>query len=387
MQSLIFLFFTATALGNSPLVIVLMVKNEALVIKETLQPFVDGGASQFLIFDTGSTDNTQETAKEFFKDHNLSEAYVVEEPFIDFATSRNRALDVAEILFPEATFMLMPDAEWYIHGVEDLLSFCNEHIDDINDSYGLFIKNPAISFITVRLIRCKTGVRFAGVVHEAINRGNLKNVPESSYFEWRPSAKGMEKSRERWKRDRDLLLKEHLKNPSDPRTLFYLAQTYQCLDDLTNAYLYYEKRSKVQGWDEENFITLVRLGDVAQNIAKSENKDFYPIALDHYLEAFNLRPHRVEPLIKIAEYYLLQDKMHLAFLFAQYACKTPYPEKDSLFIEKYNYEFNRHEILSRCAWYIGEYEIGELAAHEALKYNPSLPYLHKNLQFYIDRKK
>jgi len=48
------------------LVVVLMVKNEALVIKETLQPFVDGGVTDFLIFDTGSTDGTQKVAQEFY---------------------------------------------------------------------------------------------------------------------------------------------------------------------------------------------------------------------------------------------------------------------------------------------------------------------------------
>ena len=39
-----------------------MVKNEAHVIEETLQPFVDAGIDHFLVFDTGSEDKTVDIA-------------------------------------------------------------------------------------------------------------------------------------------------------------------------------------------------------------------------------------------------------------------------------------------------------------------------------------
>src|SRR5262245_29513686 len=105
------------------LVTVIMVKNEAGSLEATLQPMVDGGIQHFVVFDTGSTDGTQDIARAFFEKNNIpaAQAHIVEEPFIDFSTSRNHALEATEQLFPEATFMLMPDAEWYMHNTAELL--------------------------------------------------------------------------------------------------------------------------------------------------------------------------------------------------------------------------------------------------------------------------
>ena len=249
------------------LVIVLMVKNEASVIRETLQPFVDGGAKYFVIFDTGSTDGTQTIVQNFFVQHDITNFHIVEEPFINFAASRNRALEVTQHLFPRAHFMIMPDAEWYMHNVEKLLDFCNSHKTDDDSCYFVPIRNTAIAFVTARLIRCHKNVHFVGVVHEILNASPSITLPDDCYFEWRPSTIGQEKSAQRWKRDRGLLLEEHIKNPNDPRTTFYLAQTYDCLGDHENAYTYYKKRTLLPGPNEDHFITLLRLGTVAENLA------------------------------------------------------------------------------------------------------------------------
>src|SRR5579863_731223 len=117
-----FLFFASTIYANVQfaydqiLVVVLMVKNEETVMRATLQPFIDGGIDSFFIFDTGSTDNTITVTQEFFRKNNITKGYIEEEPFIDFATSRNHALERAEKKFPNAGFMLMLDAEWYLTG-------------------------------------------------------------------------------------------------------------------------------------------------------------------------------------------------------------------------------------------------------------------------------
>ena len=57
---------------KSPLMVVLMVKNEEPVMLKTLQPLVDGGINTFFIFDTGSTDKTIEITQQFFDDFRYS---------------------------------------------------------------------------------------------------------------------------------------------------------------------------------------------------------------------------------------------------------------------------------------------------------------------------
>jgi len=380
------LLWTIQSWADPLLVVVLMVKDEAPVIVKTLQPFVDGGVKDFIIFDTGSTDGTQEVAANFFKQHGIVNVHIIEEPFVDFSTSRNHALEAVERVFPQATFMLMPDAEWYMHGADGLLEFCAQHKDDNQPSYLVSIRNAQTAFYVARLIRCCTNARFVGVVHEVLNHITTVKAPYDSYFEWGASKKGQEKTALRWLRDRDLLLKEYEKHPDDARTLFYLAQTYDNLDDIENAYMYYEKRLRIQGWDEENYMAMYRLGNVALAMIAQDDTHVCPLAVQHYLKAFSMRPHRAEPLIKIAQYYVNRSEMHLAFLFALRSVQIPYPTKDILFVDKYLYDFTRYDILGRCAWYVGEYAIGEWAVRKALEFYPDAPHLHNNLNFYIDRK-
>src|SRR5260221_13488840 len=164
---------------DQTLVVVLMVKNEETVMRATLQPFVDGGVDSFFIFDTGSTDNTIEVTEQFFAEHGITQVYIAQEPFIDFATSRNRALDLAQEKFPNAAFMIMPDAEWYLNDARALVDFCQLCLqrEDIYDSYLMYIAN--LGNYTCRLFRCNRGVRFLGVVHEVVAQALTVKVPDS----------------------------------------------------------------------------------------------------------------------------------------------------------------------------------------------------------------
>jgi hypothetical protein len=397
---LIALLCITSALYSDPLLVaVLMVKNEAPVMVETLQPLVNGGIKDFLIFDTGSTDGTQAVTKKFFKQYKQIKSYIIEEPFIDFATSRNHALESTRKHFPHATFMVMLDAEWYTHHAEGLLKFCNEYKNDQHDSYAISIEGRGVAFHITRLFRCSGDIYYSGVVHECVNQPAAICLPAHVYFEWKPSAKGQEKSAQRWKQDVALLLTSYQKDPNDPRTLFYLGQTYHCNDDLENAYLFYSKRAEIQTGSEEDFSTIIRLGVIVGEIAakaekldssagKSELKDskdnldtLCPLAIKYFLKAFSMRPHRAEPLICIANHYLNKKELGLAFLFAVRAAKMPYPVQDDM-LEKQLYDFTRYDILGKCAWAAGEYEIGEWATLQALKVKPNEEYLQHNLSVY-----
>ena len=61
------LLLSSCLLKTDPLLVaVLMVKNEAPVMEMTLQPLVDAGITDYLIYDTGSTDNTIQVTNDFF---------------------------------------------------------------------------------------------------------------------------------------------------------------------------------------------------------------------------------------------------------------------------------------------------------------------------------
>jgi len=367
------------------LVVVLMVKDEALVMRATLESFVKGGISHFFIFDTGSTDDTVAVTKAYFKEQGITTYYIEQEAFVDFATSRNRALVLAEEKFSTACFMLMPDAEWYLVNGHKLVEFCEQHKHESHASYMVRILHPTMDFYTQRLMRVRERCRFAGVVHESVTKVTFEKLPPDIFFDLRVSTKGAQKTAARWHRDKELLLKEFKEQPESARTCFYLAQTYDCLDDMETAAQYYRMRTQLAGWDEENFMGWYRLGAVLEKLPVEKGGGWLA-ALECYLRAYNMRPTRIEPLMKIAFHYLRENNHPLAFLFAQRACQIPYPAQDVLFVEKEVYEFTRYDVLGQCAWYAGEYEAGEKAVREAMKARPDVPHILRNLAHYLDKK-
>jgi len=105
------------------------------------------------------------------------------------------------------------------------------------------MKMNDMEFAAARLFRTANHIRFKGVVHEVPDVIASVKAPEAIYFEVKASAQGVEKSNRRWRQDLVLLSKAYYKNPQDPRTAFYLAQTYECLNELNKAYQIYQHRA------------------------------------------------------------------------------------------------------------------------------------------------
>lgn len=371
---------------DSPLVVVvIMIKNEAASIQATLDSYVIGGLKHFFILDTGSTDNTLSLIQDYFQQHPASVS-IHQEPFIDFAQSRNRAMELAEQCFSQAIFFLMPDAEWHLQSPDQLLQFCEQQRFQTTPLYLVSIKMNSVEFTTARLFRVTQHVRFAGKVHEVPTQIAEVAVPQPVCFQVISTQQGIEKSKLRWERDLVLLTEVALEKSDDPRTLFYLAQTHECLERLEEAYHLYQKRAKLPGWDEENFITYFRLGCLAERLSqKNEQKEVtWNDAMNYFLQAFALRPHRIEPLVKMAQHYW-PSNAQACYLFIKHAYDLPYPKQDRLFIEKEMYDYDRYEIMSRCAWYVGEFDLGLTATLKALKQRPNTPHLCKNLELYQEK--
>ncbi len=370
------LLFGFNTQAESLLVAVLMVKNEEPAMELTLQPLVDAGITDFLIYDTGSTDQTIQVTQNFFIKNDITNFVIEQAEWVDFSTCRNRALQLAEQYFSDATFMLMLDAEWILHNGEELLKFCKEHEHSDENLYGIKVSVHNYQIDYVRLIRCGQNVRFQGRVHEFIDDKGYENVPNSVYFEWERSDYGKQKSEFRWLRDLDILLEDLQNDPENSRTVFYLAQTYFCLHDWHNAAKWYEKRATMQGWDEETYVALFTLAQAYQNLKNYDQMIF------NYLEAFSFRPIRAEPLIELAKYYFAIESYNLCYLFARYACTIPMPKYDAALLNVYAYTFERYNILSAVAYYQSDFGLGYQATQKALQARPDLEYLHDNLVDY-----
>lgn len=68
-----------------------------------------GWVDRYSILDTGSTDNTITLMNDWFKKHLEVDQYqLFQEPFVDFSTTRNRALKLAG---PDSEFILMMNGD------------------------------------------------------------------------------------------------------------------------------------------------------------------------------------------------------------------------------------------------------------------------------------
>lgn len=393
---------------KSPLLVVLiMVKNEESVIEKTLESYMHSGVKDgpdtkevaYILYDTGSTDTTIEKTEAIFKKYGLKHAMIVKDGWVDFATSRNRALEIARSTYPQSTFILFPDAEWYLHTMDQLLDFCKKEKAAYDSGqclpppyYRLRMMKPDIYIAqTGRLFLTSDDVHFDPnvKVHECQTKCSGASTPSSIYIELGRSKEGYEKSSARWHRDRERQFKEFTENPKNSRNLFYLAKTEKWLGHIREAYTFFKLRKDLPTFPEEDYENIYELATVTDMLSQEDPATYtWQEALSYYIEAYNMRPHRAEPLVRIARHYFEEQQYMLSYIFAKRATELPIPEpeKEILPINLWILEFEQWEVLGMVAWYVQEYEIGEAAMQKAIEAHPNEAYLYKNLSYYWERK-
>lgn len=358
--------------------LVMIVKNEARSIEATIasvKPHVD----RYTIVDTGSTDDTRERISSAFAG---TPGELHQAPFVDFSTTRNLALDRAG---DASVFTLMLSGDETLHDGDALRAFCEQKRDAPDGAYHVRVHFGALRYDSPRLARASAGWRYEGVTHEVLRKPDepppRERVP-GAHIHHDLTHRDPDAQRRRWRIDLRLLSDEHKRRPDDLRTLFYLAQTLECLGDHRSALGAYERRAAAGGWREEAYEALFRVGRVKQAL-----KLPWPEVQQAYLDAHAHSPHRAEPLYQVAWYYFQRKNWPLTFLFASRAAQIPLPSAASLFVDADVYTHKTFDLLGTAAYYVGEFDAGETAVRRALAVHPDDPRLLKNLSFYTDRKR
>ena len=356
---------------NNLINICIMVKNAGdgfQYILEQNKPYID-----FLtILDTGSTDNTVQIIKETLKD---IPGKLYEEKFINFRESRNRLLELAEI--HNYVFNIILDDTYILRGnLRNFLELVRK--DDIVDSYSLVITDNEKKYNSNRIVRSNRSLRYKYYIHEIIQPENNLNVsvPETiSYIEDIHSEYMSNRTKDRKKNDLELLFKQYNEDTNDPRTLYYIADTYLCIKDWKNSYIYYEKRSNdSRGYSAEVQDSLYYLAALSQfylgkNWDECEEK---------YLNCYNYDNSRTESLYFIAEHYYndyfssgnLQsfDKAYSTILLA-YNSGIPIV---SMSFRKDIYYYHIPKLLAQLCIFKQNWEVGEECCRKVLNYKEDL---------------
>lgn len=277
---------------------VMVVRDEACVLPRCLAS-LERVCDRFVIVDTGSTDHTREIAADWLARHDGD---LYERPWLNFAHNRTEALDLAD---DGHSLRLMLDADMTVHGELGPLGGAGAYMVEVRDSSDF-------SYWLPLLIAPGPGWRYEGVTHEYLTRdGPLlrANCDTLTVTHHCDGSRRPDKLHD----DLVLLTAAFAADPTDERTVFYLAQTHRDLANVQEAVSLYRLRTQMGGWDEEVFYARYQLGCLlAANVSFAQGAE-------ELLKAWRERPSRIEPLRALA---------HAASFIADQAD----PPADALFV-------------------------------------------------------
>lgn len=333
----------------------MIVRNEAAVIERCLKsvrPFI----SHWTISDTGSSDGTPEIIERFMAKAGIP-GKLIRDEWVNFGHNRSLAMKHGQ---GTADYHLLLDADMVlrVHNSDSSPSHadgcCLGSTRLTEDAYLIRFEG-ATDYSVIRLVSDKHVWRYAGATHEYIYSDTAKpavKLPGVSIAHFEDGGSRSDK----YERDIRLLTEEYesllarqsKEQPTDPgptggggfnlagnlgRTVFYLAQSYRDLKQFEKALEWYEKRALMGGWAEETWCALYQLGRIQQVLGCD-----WRVVLNSYLQAYNFRPWRLEPIYAIARFYREHQQWSLGYHFARLCTEVGYPE-DILFVERPVYEY------------------------------------------------
>jgi hypothetical protein len=168
----------------------------------------------------------------------------------------------------------------------------------------------------------------------------------------------------KWMRELELLRADYAEDPTNARTVMYLARGFHDLGIFVEAVHWYQLRLSMGGWDEELWDTRFRLGVTL--LASGRTAE----GCGQLWEAWGERPWRAEPLGALAEHYRNNGRWELVWQACELARRRcgalPLPDgatvpehRDRLFVFTDVYEWRIAYEQSIAAWYVGEHQAGK----------------------------
>jgi len=319
-------------MGEPTLCLNMIVKNESNIIFRLFDSVVEW-IDCYCICDTGSTDDTVIKIEKYFNDKNIP-GKIVFEPFQNFSHNRNYSLKACAGM---SDYILLLDAD---------MVFCpNKNVFSKKklscDAYYILQGSNDFYYKNIRVIKNNECAFYVGVTHEYIGFSSnaVKETFEKNVVFIHDVGDGGSKGNKSV-RDMELLMKGIAEDPKNDRYHFYLANTLRDMGKNSEAIEMFKKRIAFGGWNQEVWHSYYTIGLCYSYLGKM------PEAIDSWLMAYNILPHRVENLYEITKFYREISKYHLSYLFytiAKNAIRMCGSTKDEyLFLQNdvYTYKFD-----------------------------------------------
>lgn len=309
---------------------VLMVRDEEGVVGAAIASARAAGAGAFTVLDTGSSDGTIAEVRAACRGIPLR---LAEARWTDFGTGRSEALALAR---GSARWLLALDADMTVEA-DPGWEPADPGVDALAVEMG---RGGPLRWRLPLVLRGGLPWRSVGAVHEytCLPGRAHRSEPTDRVRVRFPDRSGPAKTA--W--HLSLLRGAHERDPADPRTLFYLAQTLRESGEEAEAREAYRRRAGMGGWEEEAWYADYRAALL----------DPWPARLASLLAAWRRRPARMEPaaaLLRDLNAAGLHDAAHRLGA----GLPTPVPP-DSLFIHLDAWEWRVDLERAVAAWWAGD---------------------------------
>jgi glycosyltransferase involved in cell wall biosynthesis len=320
----------------------MIVRNEARTIKRCLsaaRPLIDAA----VICDTGSTDDTIAHTKRWLQTAGIPSA-VVEHAWQDFGTNRTTALREAGAFVTGLDWDLQ-QTYWLLLDADLELVIENGFDPQTLRAHAIALRQEGGGCVywNLRLAKAHLPWRAVGPTHEYYDCGQPGQGQRLEGLWIRDHGDGGSKG-DKFSRDIALLNEALARDPGNPRTLFYLAQSYRATGDRIRALALYHRRIAAGGWHEEVWYSKYAIGLLHAGTGAVD------AATAAFLDAQAADPARAEPLCELARLYRHHDRFEEAASFAERGRQIPFPSERWLFVHRDIYDYGLDLELARTAW-------------------------------------
>jgi len=327
---------------------VFMVKQEARIIERCLAaaaPFVDA----FLVADTGSSDETVALAEAYCAAAG-SPLRVSHHAWRNFGHNRTLSFEAAcayaeELQWsPGDSYALVLDADMKLQGDPAAL---RRLLAERPAGAQLQQKSGVMEWFNTRLMRLDLPWRCVGVTHEFWGGAEPLATVAPAAARIDDLGDGGCKA-DKFERDLRLLLEGLEAEPGNERYLFYLAQTYHCLNRPAEAIRAYERRIAAGGWVEERWYSHFM---IATNYLKLNR----PYDAELWAQrALALEPQRAEALMALVTHFRSNSEPFKAWHYLLKCEAMPLPTEPKLFLETDCYGHRAAYERTLLHWYVKE---------------------------------
>jgi GR25 family glycosyltransferase involved in LPS biosynthesis len=326
----------------------MIVKNESHIICKTFDNILKHvPITYWVISDTGSTDNTIELIKSYWKEKNI-DGELVEHAWKDFGYNRTKALECA---YNKTDYLLIFDADDSFHGDFKIPAVLEK--DSYNLKFGV-----GFEYVRPLLVNNRRRWKFVGVLHEFLACCEPNAVSATIDGDYHvESGRTGNRSQDPKKYEKDAKVLEMACQTEKDTSLtdryaFYCAQSWKDAGEPDNAILWYKKCLTLNNWYQEKYYSCLMIGNLYKQ--KGENME----ALKYWLKTTEYDGERMEGIAEAV--HLLRESGINLFVCALYKKYRGYQKrpKDKLFIDITKYDSIIEYNTSISAYYCDKKDMG-----------------------------